>query len=377
MIRSLTSNCWFYRAVLKNNIGKDLSKIPMPVMMNEPLSMLQRLSEDLEYSHLLDKAAKCTTTHERMCYIAAYTVSSYATTYYRTNKPFNPMLGETYELDLSQDKSYGWKTIAEQVSHHPPIAAMHTESNEWEMCQQFSMSSKFRGKYLSIIPTGVSWIRFKKTNEKYSWTKVTTCVNNIIIGKLWIDQYGDMVIKSHTTNDVAKIKFVPYSYFSNTTPRSVVGTVEDGNGNVAYNLNGTWDISMSHSPVNDPKNITTAWTVNKLPDNADKMYGYGYFACVLNDPQGAVGVAPTDSRLRPDLRALDSQVYDLAEAEKLRLEEKQRTTRKYREQQGISYTPAWFKPTMDPDTERPIHAFTGEYWKQKEAGDWSNSNLIY
>jgi hypothetical protein len=31
------------------NIGKDLSRIPIPVNFSEPLSMLQRLTEDFEY----------------------------------------------------------------------------------------------------------------------------------------------------------------------------------------------------------------------------------------------------------------------------------------------------------------------------------------
>ena len=35
---------------------------------------------------------------ERMLYIAAFAVSGYASTAGRTNKPFNPLLGETYEL---------------------------------------------------------------------------------------------------------------------------------------------------------------------------------------------------------------------------------------------------------------------------------------
>ena len=41
--------------LLCKNIGKDLSKISMPVTLNEPLSALQRLCEELEYSELLDK----------------------------------------------------------------------------------------------------------------------------------------------------------------------------------------------------------------------------------------------------------------------------------------------------------------------------------
>lgn len=48
-------NLW---SIMKNCIGKDLSKIPMPVNFSEPLSMLQRLTEDYEYADILDIAAK-------------------------------------------------------------------------------------------------------------------------------------------------------------------------------------------------------------------------------------------------------------------------------------------------------------------------------
>lgn len=35
-------------------------------------------------------------------------------------KPFNPLLGETYEL-----VTHDFEFIAEQVNHHPPITAWH------------------------------------------------------------------------------------------------------------------------------------------------------------------------------------------------------------------------------------------------------------
>lgn len=80
---------------------------------NEPISMLQRLSEDLEYHELLDKAAKCHSSLEQMCYVAAFCVSAYSTTVYRTGKPFNPLLGETYELDRRRES--GYRSLCEQV----------------------------------------------------------------------------------------------------------------------------------------------------------------------------------------------------------------------------------------------------------------------
>lgn len=84
-----------------------------------------------------------------MAYIAAFTVSSYSTTANRTGKPFNPLLGETYECDRTDD--LGWRSISEQVSHHPPMVAQYCEGRKWRCWQEFTMASKFRGKYLQVI----------------------------------------------------------------------------------------------------------------------------------------------------------------------------------------------------------------------------------
>jgi hypothetical protein len=56
-------NVW---SVLKNCIGKELSKITMPVIFNEPLSFLQRMVEYMEYSALLNTAAQQTDPVDRM-----------------------------------------------------------------------------------------------------------------------------------------------------------------------------------------------------------------------------------------------------------------------------------------------------------------------
>ena len=83
--------------LLCKNIGKDLSKISMPVTLNEPLSVLQRLCEELEYSELLDKAAGLSDPVERMTYVAAFAVSAYGYCTARAgHKPFNPLLGKFF-----------------------------------------------------------------------------------------------------------------------------------------------------------------------------------------------------------------------------------------------------------------------------------------
>lgn len=42
-----------------------------------------------------------------------------------------------------------------QVSHHPPSAAHHVFSKHgWSLWQEITIASKFRGKYISIMPLG-------------------------------------------------------------------------------------------------------------------------------------------------------------------------------------------------------------------------------
>nr|XP_008176748.1 oxysterol-binding protein 1 isoform X1 [Chrysemys picta bellii] len=387
-------NLW---SIMKNCIGKELSKIPMPVNFNEPLSMLQRLTEDLEYHELLDRAAKCESSLEQLCYVAAFTVSSYSTTVFRTSKPFNPLLGETFELDRLEEN--GYRSLCEQVSHHPPAAAHHAHSKHgWTLRQEIKITSKFRGKYISIMPLGTIHCIFHSSGNHYTWKKVTTTVHNIIVGKLWIDQSGEIEIINHKTGDKCNLKFVPYSYFSRDVARKVTGEVTDPSGKVHFILLGTWDEKMDCFKVlpgsgengaegrqRAEESQVLLWKRNPLPKNAENMYYFSELALTLNAPES--GTAPTDSRLRPDQRLMENGRWDEANAEKQRLEEKQRISRKKREaeamkatEDGTPYDPykaLWFERKKDPVTKELAHVYRGGYWESKEKQDWSSCPDIF
>ncbi|EDO44125.1 predicted protein [Nematostella vectensis] len=395
----ISINLW---SILKNCIGKELTKIPMPVNFNEPLSMLQRITEELEYSEVLDKAAACTSSLEQMCYVAAFTVSSYSTTSNRTNKPFNPLLGETFECDRSED--YGWRSLAEQVSHHPPASAFHAEHKDWIFWQEFSATSKFRGKYLQIIPQGIAHLKFIKSGNHYTWRKVTTTVHNIIVGKLWIDQSGEMDIANHTTNENCHLKYDAYNYFGRDTPRKVTGVVTDSTKTVRYVISGTWDNKIeaakvvylkspgvkaqgSSSQKGQPQTLppVVLWKRVLPPPENEKMYAMTSFAITLNEPEDHV--APTDSRFRPDQRLMENCHWEEANQEKLRIEDQQRTRRRKREQEAAEalsdgifyegYSPSWFEKIVDELTDMPMHVYKGGYWEAKEKKDWGSCPDIF
>ena len=43
----------------------------------------------------------------------------------------------------------------------------------------------------------LAFFLFPRHNEAYTWTNPTCCVHNIIVGKLWIEQYGNVEITNH------------------------------------------------------------------------------------------------------------------------------------------------------------------------------------
>ena len=59
------------------------------------------------------------------------------------------------------------------------------------------------------------------------------------------------------------------------------------------------------------------------------MYNMTSFCITMNEPEE--GIAPTDTRNRPDQRLMEEGLWDEANKEKLRLEEKQRATRRKKE----------------------------------------------
>jgi len=60
--------------------------VALPVTFNEPLSLLQRAAEEIEYFDLLNQAAKSSDPVDRICYVAAFAVSSYAHTKARSGR---------------------------------------------------------------------------------------------------------------------------------------------------------------------------------------------------------------------------------------------------------------------------------------------------
>ncbi|TDZ34096.1 Oxysterol-binding protein-like protein 2 [Colletotrichum spinosum] len=391
--------------ILKSMIGKDMTKMTLPVSFNEPTSLLYRAGEDMEYADLLDLAAERTDSIERMLYVAAFAASEYASTIGRVAKPFNPLLGETFEY-VRPDKNY--RFFIEQVSHHPPVGAAWAESPKWTYYGESAVKSKFYGKSFDVNPLGTWFLKLRPTaggkEEIYTWKKVTSSVIGIITGNPTVDNYGPMEVKNWTTGEVCQVEFQARGWKASSAYK-VTGKVLDADGRVRYSLGGRWNsklyarltpgyeanvedpgdsASIHKGSITDPNRAFLIWQANPRPPGIP--FNLTPFVLTFNhiDDKLRPWIAPTDSRLRPDQRAMEDGEYDFAAEEKNRLEEAQRARRKQREEKGVEFKPAWFEKTTCEITGESYWRFNGKYWQQREKagpdGDakaWEGLEPIY
>ncbi|KAF9613982.1 hypothetical protein IFM89_014175 [Coptis chinensis] len=264
----------------------------------------------------------------RILNVAAFAVSGYASSEGRHCKPFNPLLGETYEADYP-DK--GIRFFSEKVSHHPTLIACHCEGRGWKFSGDSNLRTKFWGRSIQLDPVGVLTLEFDD-GEVFQWNKVTTAIYNLILGKIYCDHHGTMHIRGNRQHS-CKLKFKEQSILERN-PHQVQGSVEDAMGNKVASLFGKWNDSMYYTKgdgsarnknSNPLTNAELLWKRNKPPPNLTR-YNLTSFAITLNELTAGLQekLPPTDSRLRPDQRHLENGEYEKANAEKLRLEMRQR-----------------------------------------------------
>ncbi|XP_076007782.1 oxysterol-binding protein-related protein 7 [Genypterus blacodes] len=361
-------------AILYNNIGKDLARVSMPAALNEPVNLLQRLCEELEYSELLDTASKTPDPYQRMVYIAAFAISGYSTATFRNRyKPVNPVLGETFEC-IREDR--GFHLISEQVCHHPPISACHAHSQNFSFWQDQRWKNKFWGKSLEILPTGMVNVTLPRYGDHYEWNKVVTCIHNVLSQQRYLEHYGEVTIRN-LSNDVCtcKITFVKSRYWgSDTNKNEVQGAVLDQSGSVIHRFGGLWHEGIFCDTLPTPKCI---WKPNPQPKDHLLYYGFSTFAMEMNEltPDLEPLLPPTDSRLRPDQRMLEEGRVDDGDRTKDTIEETQRDRRKELAKRGEEHVPQFFR--KDKDTcGRDVWVTNGTYWKLRENPGFANTENL-
>ncbi|QLL33374.1 hypothetical protein HG536_0E02850 [Torulaspora globosa] len=350
---------------LRKNVGKDLSSVAMPVTSNEPISILQLISETFEYSDLLNKAIESTSKAQVLTYVSAFAISCLSIHRDKTRalrKPFNPLLGETYEL-VREDM--GFRLIAEKVSHRPPVFAFHADHPQWECSYTVSPLQRFWGKSVELNNDGTVRLKFKNQKDSFEWVQPTTMLKNLIAGERYVEPINEFEVNSSSCGS-STIAFQSAGIFGGRSENLTL-TIDPVDG-AKKTLHGKWTESII-----DDSTSAVIWQAGKLVPDSRKKYGFTVFTANLNEITEIErdNLPPTDSRLRPDIKAYEEGNVQKAETLKLKLEQAQRDRRS----KGSDVKPKFFEKSKN-DTWKLIQG-PNSYWERRKRRDWSGITALW
>ena len=222
----------------------------------------------------------------------------------------------------------------------------------------------------------------------------------IITGNPTVDNVGPMEIRNHNTGETCYLDFKPRGWKASSAYQ-VSGKVLDAEGNTRWSIGGRWNDKIyarltpgyeanfdaggaSKGPNNivDSNQAFLVWEAHGRPSNIP--FNLTPFVLTLNAIPSKLRqhLPPTDTRLRPDQRAMEDGEYDFAATEKNRVEEKQRAKRREREAKGEEFSPQWFVQKRDKQTGEMFwdvrrEAGEVEYWQRRKASDWQRCEDIF
>ena len=138
--------------------GRGVVGISLPVRIFEARSMLERITDWWSFlPTFLLPAAYQKTPIERMKNIVAFAVGGLYTSASQL-KPFNPLLGETYQGFFP---GYDIDISCEHISHHPPIANFLITHKDFRFYGRYEFQANLETNTLTLLQDGPNYCEFK------------------------------------------------------------------------------------------------------------------------------------------------------------------------------------------------------------------------
>ncbi|QDZ19762.1 oxysterol-binding protein [Chloropicon primus] len=316
--------------------GVNLTKVSLPVELFESKSFLERVCDSWSYLDLLERAAEATDPVERMRCLIAFAVSGLSLQV-NPNKPFNPILGETYQGAYKN----GMRVYCEQVSHHPPVSCWEVvdPKERFRFTGTGHITATTRANSVRACQKGDSSVFFRSDGATVSWNLPGLILKNVMFGERVLKYSGEMLFRDDKNGLECLVKVDPSEeksmfsrMLSSKKKNSVTGTLDevfgeivDKDAKVLDRCEGSW---LSHLD----------WGLNKGESN--RYWTRDKSNCVYPAPQA--GPLDSDCSFRIDMQALrraetnpdDAELYaqciQEAQDSKVHLENIQRSDAKLR-----------------------------------------------
>lgn len=318
--------------------------ISLPIRIFEPRSMLERYTDWFSFAPIiLKKAGSLKDKIEAFKQVIIFTLSAMYISTSQT-KPFNPLLGETYQATYCD----GTEIYMEHTSHTPcvsnifikDIEGLYRLSGYFDIFMEGHMKLLFTN-YLYCVPKTKMEVYLKGTGQRIQYHYPKLKLGGMIFGKRYVLWEGHMKFEDRENNLRATIAF------NKEHPSLKKKSFDHIYGQIFY-----YDYSKAKKKdfyekeipksgwATDPKliysEVTGSWLDTIYFDNQE------YWSIKDNYPPQMYpserNVAPSDARYREDLvwlkkaqvRGGDKLYTDYAQQWKVALEVQQRLDRTHR-----------------------------------------------
>jgi hypothetical protein len=316
--------------------GKSIGSLSLPVTIFEPRSLLERTSNSfLHAPQILEKGAQCTDALEQFRHAVAFHIS---TLFLDINpeKPFNPILGETFQAIIGGDPIY-----VEQVSHHPPVCAYQMVGKNYNIHGLREFTASISSNSVKSRYYGYPAITFKNTGNCIQCQNPIGLMSGTSFGKRTYQYTGMFYIFDFKNKLYCEIDFEcsesslfkKSKYTKDYFTGKIWKTTDKFMGKLENELKHHREIDLKfkekdHS-VKVLDTVEGSWLQNcNIGDKTYWSFGspWPYELQYFDNP------LPSDSNYRQDILYMRAGDENKAQEAKVVLEERQRADRKLKEQ---------------------------------------------
>lgn len=288
--------------------GKNLVSVSLPVRIFEKRSTLERICDLWGGAPFyLNKGAQEIDPLKRFKSVICFAMAGMYTNLLQL-KPFNPILGETFQGEWPD----GSKLYLEHISHHPPICRFLVMSNRFVLEGSYQFEAKIKSLSGNVVKgqfLGTNRVRFKD-GECVEFVYPVGSISGLMYGNREMNWEGEWTFKDKRNRISCQLEFTKKAgYFESQIEPTDVFTGE-------IFVKGARMCKVKGSPV---RNLTFDGEVAWDLETSD-----------LIKATPVKKTLPSDSSKRSDLMAWLEDDLETAEDNKAMLEQIQRNDKKLR-----------------------------------------------
>ncbi|URE02494.1 Oxysterol-binding protein [Musa troglodytarum] len=305
-----------------------------------PKSQLQCYGESV-YCINEDYLTRCPrgkSSLERFTSVVAWSISTMRPAIFGL-APFDPILGETHHVSRGS-----LNVLLEQVSHHPPVSALHaTDAKEnIELIWWHSLVTSFHGTSVEAVINGKRQLKLLTFGEDYEMDSPNLVVR--LLPTTGADWLGDVKIRCKDSGLEANLCYHKSQSFLGFggNSRSVRGNIFDSKtSKTIYEIDGQWDSIVNLKDVHSGE-VTVLYDAKKAISKLKTP--------VLEAPEN---LWPTESATvwREVSQAILNMDWEKASEAKRRIEEKGRELHREWKSRGEVWVPKHFSVAHTKDNE--------------------------